>query len=135
MPHQTQFRVYYEDTDFSGFVYHANYLRYLERGRTEFLRGLGITQSSLHREADGLVFVVARMTLDFLRPAGMDELLTITTAVAEVRGASMRMAQEVRRGALVLMRADVVVAAVRGGRAVRFPVAMRDALAALETGA
>ena len=135
MPHQTQFRVYYEDTDFSGFVYHANYLRFLERGRTDCLRALGVTQSSLHREAEGLVFVVARMTLDFLRPAGMDDLLTITTVIEELRGASMRMGQEVRRDASVLVRAEVVVAALRGGRAVRFPPLVREAIAAQGIGA
>ncbi len=131
--HHTDFRVYYEDTDFSGFVYHANYLKFLERGRTDFLRALGITQSSLHR--DGVVFVVARMALDFLRPARMDDMLTIATTIEEVRGASMRMNQEVRRDALVMVRAAVTVAALRGGRAVRFPVMVRAALAAHPAGA
>jgi acyl-CoA thioester hydrolase len=128
MPHLSQFRVYYEDTDFSGLVYHANYLRYLERGRTDYLREHGITQSSLHREEDGLVFVVARMTLDFLRPAGMDDLVTVTTDIEEIRGASMRMRQAVTRDTIVLVRAEVVVAALRGGRAVRFPPSVREAL-------
>ena len=131
--HQTDFRVYYEDTDFSGFVYHANYLKFLERGRTDFLRALGITQSSLH--LDGVVFVVARMTLDFLRPARMDDMLTIATTIEEVRGASMRMNQEVRRDALVMVRAAVTVAALSGNRAVRFPVMVRAALAAHRAGA
>ena len=72
-PHVHSLRVYYEDTDFSGFVYHAGYLRFLERGRTEFLRSLGITQSALRRD-DGLVFVVSRLAIDYLRPAGMDDV-------------------------------------------------------------
>jgi acyl-CoA thioester hydrolase len=97
-PHQLSVRVYYEDTDFSGFVYHASYLRFLERGRTELLRGLAGDQSELHRAAEGLVFVVRRMSLDFVSPARMDDLLTILTHTKALRGASMQLAQEVRRG-------------------------------------
>ena len=120
-------RVYYEDTDFSGFVYHANYLRFLERGRTELLRGLAMEQADLVRDA-GLFFVVRRMALDFRKPARMDDLLTIVTFPSDLRGASMPLVQEVRRGDEVLVRAEVTVAAVRGGRAVRLPDALRRAL-------
>uniref|UniRef100_UPI0013D43952 YbgC/FadM family acyl-CoA thioesterase n=1 Tax=Klebsiella pneumoniae TaxID=573 RepID=UPI0013D43952 len=81
--------VYYEDTDFSGFVYHESYLRLMERGRTELLLGLAGDQSDLHREAGGLVFVVRKMTLDYLRPARMDDELTVHTETRELRGASM----------------------------------------------
>ncbi len=119
--HALPLRVYYEDTDFSGFVYHASYLRFMERGRTELLRGLAGDQSDLHREADGLVFVVRRMSLDYLKPARMDDALTVLTATRELRGASMHLDQEVRRGDEVLVRAEVVVACVRDGRAVRLP--------------
>jgi acyl-CoA thioester hydrolase len=127
--HALPLRVYYEDTDFSGFVYHASYLRFMERGRTELLRGLAGDQSDLHREADGLVFVVRRMSLDYLKPARMDDALTVLTTTRELRGASMHLDQEVRRGDETLVRAEVVVACVRGGRAVRLPEALRRTLA------
>jgi acyl-CoA thioester hydrolase len=127
-PHRLGVRVYYEDTDFSGFVYHASYLRFLERGRTELLRGLAGDQSELHREASGLVFVVRRMALDFIRPARMDDQLTIVTRTLQMRGASMQLAQEVRRGDELLVAADVTVACVRDGRAIRLPEALRRLL-------
>jgi acyl-CoA thioester hydrolase len=132
--HRLGVRVYYEDTDFSGFVYHASYLRFLERGRTELLRDLAGDQSELHREARGLVFVVRRMSLDFLKPARMDDLLTIVTRSCALRGASMQLAQEVRREDERLVSADVTVACVRDGRAVRLPDALRRRLAPAEAG-
>ena len=128
-PHRLAVRVYYEDTDFSGFVYHASYLRFLERGRTELLRDLAGDQSDLHREARGLVFVVRRMSLDFIRPARMDDLLTILTRTRVLRGASMQLAQEVRRGGERLVAAEVTVACVRDGRAVRLPDGLRQRFA------
>lgn len=127
--HRLRLRVYYEDTDFSGFVYHASYLRFMERGRTELLRALAGDQSEMHREARGLIFVVRRMTLDFLKPAAMDDLLDVLTWSSELRGASMHLRQEVRRGAETLISADVVVACVREGRAIRLPDGLRRALA------
>src|ERR1700748_30670 len=88
--HIQHVRVYYEDTDFSGIVYHANYLRFMERGRTNFLRLLGADQRGLFeaaaKEAPGFAFVVRSMTLEFLKPARMDDILLITTAPAEVKG-------------------------------------------------
>ena len=126
--HRIDIRVYYEDTDFSGFVYHANYLRYMERGRTELLRALAMEQVDLQRDA-GLIFVVRRMVLDFLKPARMDDMLAIMTTVVELRGASMPMIQDVRRGDEVLLKAEVTVAAVRDGRAVRLPDSLRRAMA------
>ncbi|MCJ2098416.1 MULTISPECIES: tol-pal system-associated acyl-CoA thioesterase [Methylobacterium] len=132
--HRLSVRVYYEDTDFSGFVYHASYLRFLERGRTELLRDLAGDQSELHRAARGLVFVVRRMSLDFLRPALMDDLLTIVTRTRVLRGASMQLSQEVRRGDACLVAAEVTVACVRDGRAVRLPDALRRRLAPTEAG-
>ncbi|WP_311276275.1 tol-pal system-associated acyl-CoA thioesterase [Methylobacterium sp. WCS2018Hpa-22] len=125
--HRIDIRVYYEDTDFSGFVYHANYLRYMERGRTELLRALAMEQVDLQRDAR-LIFVVRRMVLDFLKPARMDDMLAIMTTVVELRGASMPMIQEVRRGDEVLLKAEVTVAAVRDGRAVRLPDSLRRAM-------
>lgn len=126
--HALPVRVYYEDTDFSGFVYHASYLRFMERGRTELLRGLAGDQSALHQAGGGVVFVVRRMEIDYLRPARMDDALTILTATRDLRGASMHLHQEVRRGEAVLVRAAVVVACVREGRAIRLPDALRRAL-------
>ncbi|WP_449409893.1 tol-pal system-associated acyl-CoA thioesterase [Methylobacterium komagatae] len=126
--HALPLRVYYEDTDFSGFVYHASYLRFMERGRTELLRGLAGDQSDLHREARGLVFVVRKMAIDFRKPAYMDDQLVVRTMTRELRGASMTLAQEVRRGEDVLVAADVTVACVRDGRAVRLPDSLRALL-------
>ena len=126
--HVLPVRVYYEDTDFSGFVYHASYLRFMERGRTELLRGLAGDQSDLHREAKGLVFVVRRMKIDFLKPAYMDDQLVVRTTTRVLRGASMTLSQDVRRGEEILVAAEVTVACVRDGRAVRLPDSLRDLL-------
>lgn len=125
--HRLPVRVYYEDTDFSGFVYHASYLRFMERGRTELLRTLAGDQSDLHRDAAGLHFVVRRMTIDFAKPARMDDLLDVRTWTAQMKGASMHLAQEVRRGEECLVKAEVVVACVRDGRAIRLPDGFRAA--------
>ncbi|MGV7029924.1 tol-pal system-associated acyl-CoA thioesterase [Methylobacterium symbioticum] len=127
--HRLPVRVYYEDTDFSGFVYHASYLRFMERGRTELLRGLAGDQSDLHREAGGLVFVVRRMAIDYLKPARMDDALVVETATRELRGASMHLAQAITRDGEILVQAEVVVACVRAGRAIRLPDSLRRALA------
>jgi acyl-CoA thioester hydrolase len=128
--HILPIRVYYEDTDFSARVYHASYLRFMERGRTELLRAVEVAQSDLHAGMDGLAFVVRKMNIDFLSGAVMDDVLTIVTRPKEMRGASMTLVQEVRRGDEVLVTADVMVAAVRGGRAVRIPDELRAALSA-----
>ena len=77
-PHSFAVRVYYEDTDLAGIVYYANYLRYIERARTEYVRGLGIDQTRL-RDEDGIVFAVRRIEADYLTPARFDEALVITT--------------------------------------------------------
>src|SRR5690242_1225237 len=89
-------RVYYEDTDFSARVYHASYLRFMERGRTEILRAVEVAQSDLHAEMGGLAFVVRKMNIDFLGAAVMDDVLTVVTRSKEMRGASMILEQEVR---------------------------------------
>ena len=121
-------RIYWEDTDAGGIVFYANYLKFMERGRTELLRTLAGDQSEMHAEGTGLVFVVRKMTLDFLKPARMDDWIEVHTRSSELRGASMHLAQEVRRGDEVLVRADVVVACVRDGRAIRLPEGLRRAL-------
>jgi len=132
--HRMQVRVYYEDTDFSGIVYHANYLRFMERGRSNYLRLLGADQHALFAEAEdeapGFAFVVRSMQLDFLKPARMDDLLEIVTRPLEVKGASIVLEQEVRRGDLLLLEAKVRVAFVSGGQARPIPKALRVAMKA-----
>jgi len=129
-----QVRVYYEDTDFSGIVYHANYLRFMERGRTNHLRLMGAEQHALYAEAaseaPGFAFVVRSMGIDFLRPARMDDVLDIVTWPVVVKGASITLAQEVHRGREVLVKAEVRVAFVSSGRAQPIPKALRDLLKA-----
>lgn len=120
-------RIYYEDTDFSGIVYHANYLRFLERGRTDFLRLAGLDQSVLHAEGD-IVFSVRRMLLDFLKPARMDDVVIVETSIAVMKGASITMGQRIRRGDETLLTAEVLVAAIRDGRPARLPDAVRALL-------
>jgi acyl-CoA thioester hydrolase len=128
--HHMQVRVFYEDTDFSSAVYHASYLRFFERGRTNFLRLLGTDQRTLFAEAEvgGGAFVVRSMTLDFLKPARMDDVLEIVTMPGEVKGASITLDQECRRGDHLLVKARVRVAFIAGGKAVRIPQALRDAM-------
>src|ERR1700676_2598661 len=100
--HVLTLRVYYEDTDFTGIVYHANYLRYMERGRTNYLRLIGADHRALfeqtEQEAPGFAFVVRSMEIDFLKPARMDDVLEVVTWPVAVKGASITLAQEVRRG-------------------------------------
>ena len=129
--HRLPIRVYYEDTDFSGVVYHASYLRFLERGRTEFLRAIDVHQNDIHA-ADSLAFVVRRMTADWLKPARMDDLITVETSPAEVKGASLLLAQRIIRGADLLLTAEVLVAAVSGGRPARIPAALREKMAPVD---
>jgi acyl-CoA thioester hydrolase len=132
--HRMQVRVYYEDTDFSGIVYHANYLRFMERGRTNYLRLLGADQRALFVEAEseapGFAFVVRSMTLEYLKPSRMDDLLDIVTRPIDVKGASILMGQEVWRGDELLLEAKVKVAFVAGGRARPIPKALRIAMKA-----
>jgi acyl-CoA thioester hydrolase len=132
--HHMQVRVYYEDTDFSGIVYHANYLRFMERGRTNHLRLMGADQHALFAEVQaetpGFAFVVRSMVLDFLRPARMDDLLDVVTWPVAVKGASITLAQEVRRGDEVLVTAAVRVAFICEGRAKPIPKSLRQMMKA-----
>src|SRR5271169_4948729 len=84
--HRLDLRVYYEDTDFSGYVYHASYLRFLERARTEWLRAIGFEQGDL-KQGDGVTFAVRRIEIDYMRPAAMDDALTVETQIARIGGA------------------------------------------------
>ena len=120
--HRHEVRVYYEDTDFSGAVYHAAYLHFFERGRTEFLRAEGIHHSELAK--DGIAFAVRAMEIDFPRAARIDDLLVVDTAVIEVSGARLTLDQSIERGDELIARAKVVVVAVKDGRAARLPKAV-----------
>ena len=125
-------RVYYEDTDFTGIVYHANYLRYMERGRTNYLRLIGADHRALfeatEKEAPGFAFVVRSMALDFLRPARMDDILDVVTEPEDVKGASITLRQRVMRGEELLVGASVRVAFISGGRARPIPKPLRIAM-------
>ena len=125
-------RVYYEDTDFSGLVYHARYLHFLERGRTDYLRCLGVGQRELiEADEEGLVFVVHRMEIDFKAPARMDDLLTVRTVTEKAGGAKMVIAQEIRCGAALLIAAKVIIAVINAkGRPRRLPEALAQQLLA-----
>jgi acyl-CoA thioester hydrolase len=127
-PHLLPIRVYYEDTDFSGVVYHASYLRFMERGRTELIRDLGIDQRELFDGGTALAFAVRGMNIEFLRPALMDDMLTVETAPVDMKGASMTVSQRVLRGEDVLVTAEVKVVCVGGGRARRIPDGLRARL-------
>ena len=102
-------RVYYEDTDTGGVVYYANYLKFFERARTEWLRSSGLNQDKLVQE-EGLIFVVRRALLDFLRPARLDDLLEVTVEPRKIARVYVDLVQEARCGAQVLARAEVRVA-------------------------
>jgi acyl-CoA thioester hydrolase len=132
--HVMSIRVYYEDTDFSGVVYHASYLRFMERGRTNHLRLLGADHRALFEKAEqetpGFAFVVRSMQIEFLKPARMDDVLQVTTAPEEVRGASITLHQRVMRGDELLIEARVRVAFVSDGRARPIPKALRSAMRA-----
>ncbi|MFG1423663.1 tol-pal system-associated acyl-CoA thioesterase [Roseixanthobacter liquoris] len=127
--HALVLRVYYEDTDFSGIVYHANYLKFMERGRSDYIRLLGVAQGALFAEAaaeaPGFHFVVRSMQLDFLKPARIDDVLEVVTLSKEVAGASIMLGQSVRRNGELLVSANVRVAFVSQGRARRIPDALR----------
>jgi acyl-CoA thioester hydrolase len=116
-------RVYYEDTDFSGAVYHAAYLKFMERARTEFLRAHGIHHSELAR--DGVAFAVRSMTIEFEAAARIDDLLTVVIEVLGATAARLRLRQSIWRGEVRLVDAEVVVVAIRtDGRAARLPKAV-----------
>ena len=120
-------RVYYEDTDFSGRVYHASYLRFLERGRTEWLRRRGFAHRDF-AETTGVLFVVRSLHIEYLAAAMMDDLLTVETVVAAVRGASIEFKQRILRSDKELVTAEVLAASIRDGRPARIPADLRRRL-------
>lgn len=128
--HQFPVRIYYEDTDFSGNVYHAAYLKFFERGRTEFLRDEGIHHFELAQQ--GIAFAVRSMEIAFDGAAHIDDLLTVTTAVAAITGARLTLTQTILRAEVVLTRATVVVVAIKtGGGPARMPRLILETFSAM----
>ena len=132
--HVLPIRVYFEDTDFSGLVYHATYLRWCERGRSDFLRLMGNDHQALIAGATGhepAAFVVRRMKLEYLKPARIDEVLEVTTSAKESTAATLVLDQRVRRGGVELFTAEVMVVLVSAsGKPMRLSTALREALQA-----
>ena len=134
--HVLPVRIYFEDTDFSGAVYHGSYVRFMERGRSDFVRLIGIGHSELHRGAHGepLVFAVRRILADFLNPARIDDLIEVETGVRDLAGARIVLRQTIKRGHETLVDAEVTVVLVNtDGHARRIPAGVRDVLAASAT--
>ncbi len=128
MTHRFPIRVYYEDTDLAGIVYYANYLKFIERGRTEFVRSVGIDQGRL-RDEEGIVFAVRHVEADYLAPARFDDELEVVTSVVELGGARIEMRQEVQRDGQAIFTAKVtLVAMTMEGRAARLPANIRSLL-------
>jgi acyl-CoA thioester hydrolase len=128
--HHFSLRVYYEDTDLAGIVYYANYLKFIERARSEWVRGLGLNQAALRRDA-GIVFAVRRVVADYLRPAVFDDVLEVRTGLMRISGARITLSQSVWRGDALLFEAEVVLVCLTSqGHAARLPAAVRAALSA-----
>ena len=126
--HTLPVRVYWEDTDAGGIVYYANYLKFAERARTEALRLAGFEQSELVKD-EGIAFVVRKCTAEFLKPAMLDDLLTIETRLIDISKVSMTMHQTIRRGSETLVTLDVKLAVVgANGKLGRLPDSMRKAM-------
>ncbi|MCX8952812.1 tol-pal system-associated acyl-CoA thioesterase [Ruegeria sp. NA] len=124
MKHTYPIRVYYEDTDMGGVVYHANYLRYIERARSDWVRNLGNDQNAMREE--GIVWVVRRVEAEYLAPARFDDELIVETEVTEVSGVRLTMAQLVRRGETEIFRASVTAVCInKAGKPIRLPAEIR----------
>jgi len=124
MAHEFDLRVYYEDTDLAGIVYYANYLKFIERARSEWVRGLGVDQVAMR--AAGLVFAVRRVVADYLRPAVYDDVLKVKTALLDVGGARLRLEQVVWRGDERLFTAEVTLVCIGpDGQVARLPQVLR----------
>ena len=131
MAHVFPLRIYYEDTDLAGIVYYANYLRFIERARTEWVRACGIDQGRLRAE-EGIVFAVRRVEADYLRPARFDDIIEVRTDLRAVSGARLVLAQDIRRGDERLFAGVVtLVALTAAGAATRLPAALRARLSAV----
>lgn len=128
MEHRFDLRVYYEDTDLAGIVYYANYLKFIERGRSEMLRRLGVDQGAIKADA-GVVFAVRRVQADYLTPAVFDDALCVHTSPETVTGARIILNQTVMRGKDTIFTALVTLVALHdNGRPARIPATVRDAL-------
>ena len=134
-PHRLQLRVYYEDTDAGGVVYHARYLAFAERARAELLRDHGVPHDDLVRN-EGLIFVVRRIKMDYLRPARLDDMVTVTTEPLELGAATASLQQDFAVGDQAVARLAVQLACVRGrdGRPARIPPRWRAALEEMRSG-
>ena len=128
LSHTLPVRVYYEDTDAAGMVYHANYLKFAERGRSEFLRSLGFPHQRLRAE-DGVGFAVRRCSVEFRAPARLEDALVVDTRLVDVGAATLKAHQRIRRDDEVLVDLDILVACIgRDGRPRRLPRALRAVL-------
>lgn len=126
--HRFALRVYYEDTDLAGIVYYANYLKFIERARTEWVRGLGVDQSRLRAE-EGLVFAVRRIEADYLRPARFDDELVVETRQIAATGARIVLEQDILRlGEKVFVAQVTLVCLTEDGHPARLPLALRQSL-------
>jgi acyl-CoA thioester hydrolase len=129
--HVLPIRVYFEDTDCGGVVYHTNFLKYCERGRSDFIRLLGIEATGLADPAKGEpgIFVVRRVEIDYLKPGRMDDVLEVVTSCAEVGSASLTLQQDIRRDGTLLARVKVIVVLVsNAGKPQRLGALVRGAL-------
>lgn len=120
MAYHFNLRVYYEDTDLGGFVYYANYLKFIERGRSEWVRGCGVDQTQL-KVTRGILFVVRHLEAEYLAPAYFEDALVVQTELLAVTGSRIVVSQRVLRDDVVLFSAKVTLVCVAGGRAVRVP--------------
>jgi acyl-CoA thioester hydrolase len=130
--HQLPVRIYYEDTDFTGVVYHANYLRYFERGRSDFFRLVGVSHSALLERPDPAAFTITRMTVDFRRAARIDDALLVRTTYDAAKGPRLFISQRITRGEALIATAAVEAACIDlQGRARRPPPGLAEALSPL----
>ena len=128
MHHMSQFRIYYEDTDAEGIVYYANYLKFIERGRSDWLREAEIDQNDLHRD-HGIYFVVRRVVADYLGSAKLNDVITVTTAMGDFGNSRFTLHQTVTRDGETLFTAEVTLVTLGpGARPVRIPADVRRML-------
>ena len=131
--HLFRLRVYYEDTDLAGIVYYANYLKFIERGRSEWVREMGIDQGAMKRDT-GVVFAVRRISADYLQPAKYDDQLAVSTTISTVSAARIVLDQSVMRDGVVLFAAQVTLVALDAqGRPTRLPAVFRRKIADFDT--
>lgn len=126
--HSIDIRVYYEDTDAGGVVFYGSYMRFCERGRTELLRAINVNNSDIF-ESDGVFFVVRKLTADYFLPALLDDMLTLTTSVERIGGASMDMKQVLTRDGVKIFEMDVVMVCIdTNKRPAKWPDVIRNGL-------